>query len=152
MTEHPREDPARQAYDDRTRDITLPPLADRPPSALPRQWAGPVASAPSQDTAAPDFSAPPPDTRMADVPPPPVTAAAGVWTPLMDQPTDALRRRGDGPRAPTLAFSEREMLHRPVGQVRVDRAARRWPWIVLVLLPILIIAGAGVALLLILRG
>jgi hypothetical protein len=154
MTDHPREDhPARRAYDDRTRDITLPPLADRPPSALPRQWAGLAPQpAPSQDTPAPDSSASPPDTQVADVPRSPATDAGVARNPFADQPTGALRTRGDGPRDPTLAFSERAMRHRPVGPVQVDRAPRRWPWVVLVLLPILIIAGAGIALLLILRG
>jgi hypothetical protein len=72
--------------------------------------------------------------------------------PLVDQPTDALRPRGGGPRQPTLAFSERQMRHRPVSQVQVDRAPRRWPWIVLALLPMLVIAGAGIALVLLLRA
>jgi hypothetical protein len=37
------------------------------------------------------------------------------------------------------------MTQRPVGPIQVGRSPRRWPWVVLTLLPILVIVGAGVA-------
>ena len=150
MTDRPQDDP--RPHDDRTRDITLPPLADRPPSALPREWA-------ALSSSAPDFSSPPPELR------PPTAEAAGADTPtlralpgedprLHDQPTDKVGSPRLRVRPPerTLAFSSPEMTHRPVDPVQVSRAPRRWPWAVLAVVPILVIAGAGLTLLLLLRG
>ena len=72
---------------------------------------------------------------------------------LASQPTDEMQHpplgRGHDR---TLAFSSPEMRRRPVEPVAVGRTARRWPWVVLTLLPILVIVGAGVAWLILLRG
>jgi hypothetical protein len=151
LTDRPHENPP---HDERTRDITLPPLTDRPPSALPRAWAAPPV--PASSAAASDFSAPPPETHVGDAThvadiaaPPPGSPRPN---PLTDQPTDELRPRPRSPRQPTLAFSEAEMKHRPAGQVRVDRMPRRWPWVVLFGVPVLVIAAAGITLLVLLRG
>ncbi|MCW2531956.1 MAG: hypothetical protein JWP62_1526 [Blastococcus sp.] len=160
MTDRPHDEPP--APDDRTRDITLPPLPDRPPSALPREWAGmqprpssrtPEVPAPSSEGAgpAPDFSAPPPDTHVVDVAAP---TAAPHGTPLVDEPTDQLDPPRGRPRERTLAFAYPEMAGgRPAPTVRpTPRRPRRWPWVVLTLLPILVIVGAGITFLLLLRG
>jgi len=151
MTDRPHEDPP--AYDDRTRDITLPHLPDRPPPAMPQQWAGLTAHpAPAPDASAPDFSAPPPETAATDAVPRP--AAEVEWadrTLLADQPTDELGTPKGTPRERTIAFSAPEMSRRPAGPVQVASAPRRWPWVVLILLPILIIAGTGIALLVLVR-
>jgi len=92
--------------------------------------------------------------------PPPVLPAA--WArPLQEpdaQPASALTEpteRLEPPRRPrerTLAFSSPEMVHRPVAPVQVGRAPRRWPWVVLIALPLLIIVGTGIWLLLLLRA
>jgi hypothetical protein len=160
MTDRPHDVPP--ASDDRTRDITLPPLPDRPPSALPREWAGmpprpssrtPEVAGPSSEGAgpAPDFSAPPPDTHVVDVAAP---TAAPHATPLVDEPTDQLDRPRGRPRERTLAFASPEMAGgRPAPTVGpTPRRPRRWPWVVLTLLPILVIVGAGITFLLLLRG
>jgi hypothetical protein len=160
MTDRPHDEPP--APDDRTRDITLPPLPDRPPPALPREWAGsqprpasrtPEVPAPSSEGPGPgpDFSAPPPDTHVVDVAPP---AAQPNRTPLVDEPTDQLDPPSGRPRERTLAFASPEMAGgRPMPTVGpTSRGPRRWPWVVLTLLPILVIAGAGITLLLLLRS
>jgi hypothetical protein len=147
--------------EDRTRDIRLPSLPDRPPPAMPREWAEiqPVPSSPASDVVgpaadesaqAPDFSAPPPETSVTDV----AAAARPRGTPLVDQPTDELAPPRGRPRERTIAFASPEMAGgRPapsVGPTR--RRPRRWPWVVLTLLPILVIVGAGIAWVLLVRG
>src|SRR3954464_11330938 len=58
MTDRPQPDPG--TYDERTRDIRLSPLPDRPPSMLPQAWAD-ARQAPGDGAAgAPHCSAPPP--------------------------------------------------------------------------------------------
>jgi hypothetical protein len=151
MTDRPNDPPA-PTYDDRTRDITLPHLPDRPPPALPREWAGLTARR-EPDAPGPDFSPPAPDTQVADAAPRPATDVE--WadrTMLADQPTDEMGHPRATPRERTLAFSHPEMSQRPVGPVRVAASPRRWHWFVLALLPILIIAGAGLTLVLLLRA
>jgi hypothetical protein len=165
MTDRPQGDPL--TYDDRTRDITLPPLPGRPRSALPQAWAELRPVTPSGGaTAAPDFSAPPPalPAPVSEAPAsgtpapvaPPADAAATAdptrVTPLEDQPTDQLRPPDPRPRERTLAFSSPEMTQRPARPVRVGASPRRWPWVVLVLLPLLVITGAAVAWLLLIRS
>jgi hypothetical protein len=152
MTDRGHEEPPARPYDDRTRDITLPPLPDRPPPALPREWVGRAPSAPVPDTSAPDFSAPPPDTHVPEAAPSSEASPETIRASLVNQPTDELRPGRRTPREPTLSFSEPEMVRRPIGPVQVDRAPRRWPWVVLVLLPILVITGAGIALFVVLGG
>ncbi|TFV91229.1 hypothetical protein [Blastococcus sp. CT_GayMR16] len=147
--------------EDRTRDIRLPSLPGRPPSAMPREWAevqprpsspasgdlGPSAGDPAET---PDFSAPPPETSVTHV----ATPARPRGTPLVDQPTDELPPPPGPPRERTIAFASPEMAGgRPAPSVgRTPRRPRRWPWVVLTLLPILVIVGAGIAWLLLLRG
>jgi hypothetical protein len=112
---------------DPTRDIRLPSLPDRPPSILPSQWA----------------SAQPPAEKARPVP-----------TSLVDQPTDTLGPPGGRPRECTIAFASPEMATgRPASTVGpTRRRPRRWPWVVLTLVPILVILGAGLTLVLLLRG
>jgi hypothetical protein len=128
MSDRPQDGPP--AHDDRTRDITLPPLPDRPPPALPKEWADLAADAPT------------------------VRALPGQDPRLAEQPTDKVGSPRVRVRPPdrTLAFSSPEMVQRPVRPVQVGRAPRRWPWVLLAVLPILVIAGAGITLLVLLRG
>jgi hypothetical protein len=143
MTDHPEQAPG--LFDDPTRDIRLPPLADRPAPVLPPEWAAARGEGP-------DFSAPPPEppSAVTEAPPRP-TGRVDDEAPGEEQPTDQLAHGIARPRERTLAFSSPEMSRRPVGPVTVA-SSRRWPWVVLVLLPLLVIAGAGIALLLLLRG
>jgi hypothetical protein len=145
--------------DDRTRDITLPPLPDRPAPAMPKAWQSlPGVDQPTTAAAAPaapPATAQPPAAAQPEAPK--VTKEEAVARiearMLASQRTDemaqppAVQRRDR-----TLSFSSPEMRSRPVEQVQVGRTSRRWPWVVLTLLPILVIVGAGIAWLLLLRG
>ena len=145
MTDRTHDD--QPAPDDRTRDITLPPLPDRPPPALPKAWAGLASPSPldSPTTAVPGPADPPP----APVPDPAAEEALRLARSRTDEmlppPAAAVRER-------TLAFSSPEMRHRPIEPVRVDRNPRRWPWVVLTLLPILVILASAIGWLILLRG
>ncbi|SOC52782.1 hypothetical protein SAMN05660748_4168 [Blastococcus aggregatus] len=108
--------------DDRTRDITLPPLPGRPPPALPDEWKGLGPLSAEQDPAVVRAR------RMATGP-----------TDEMAAPPRAV------PRERTLAFSSPEMRHRSIEPVQVRSNPRRWPWVLLTLFPILVIVGFGVA-------
>lgn len=103
---------------DPTRDIRLPSLPDRPPSVLPRAWAGAQR-----------------------------TASAGLQTDELEPPRGRSRER-------TIAFVTPEMARgRPTPTIgRTPRRPRRWPWIVLALLPLVVIVGSGVWWLLLLRA
>ena len=158
MTDRTHDDPP--APDDRTRDITLPPLPDRPPPALPKAWAGhPSPSSLDSPTTAVPGLARPPAGPAAGTPAEEVVEVEEV-DPVEEQarrlsssrtdeieppPPAALRQR-------TLAFSSPEMRHRPIEPVRVSSRPRRWPWVVLTLLPILVIVGFGIAWLILLNG
>lgn len=161
MTDRTHDDPP--APDDRTRDITLPPLPDRAPPALPKAWAGLPSPSPLDS----------PTTKVPGPVPRPVAARAEEAAPAQEPepeakeidpvqeqarrlsssrtdemeppPPSALRQR-------TLAFSSPEMRHRPIEPVRVGSRPRRWPWVVLTLLPILVIVGFGIAWLILLDG
>lgn len=143
----PRPEPPTGSLADPTRDIRLPPLPGRPGPPLPPQWDG------LQRTAAPD-------------------ADPAPGRPVTDQPTDrvASPSRPQVDREPTLELSgspaqrwaaghaapaEPAWSSVPAGPgpvtVSARPRARRWPWIVLTLLPLLIIAGTGLWLLLYFR-
>ena len=152
MTDRTHDDPP--ATDDRTRDITLPPLPDRPASALPKAWAGLQSPSPSPldspTTAVPGPVAPPaPQVEQAEEVDPAAEEARRLARSRTDEilppPKPVVRQR-------TLAFSSPEMRHRPIEPVRVDRRPRRWPWVVLTLLPILVILASAIGWLILLRG
>ena len=144
MTEPPQHGQAPTAFGgpDPTRDIRLPPLTDRPASAMPREWA---AIQPEQP--GPDFSAPPPDIQETDE----VSAKPG---PEFDQPTDELDPPRGRSRERTIAFASPEMAGgRPAPTVgRTSRRPRRWPWVALALLPVVVIVVTGAWLFLLLRA
>jgi hypothetical protein len=155
-------DPSQPVGADPTRDIRLPPLPDRPFPQLPQGW-----SPESAGEAAGPVETPAP---AAPAVPEPTTSGLRV-----DQPTDEVVGSPKGAREPTLTFegtsSERWAAglaaapdpawsplpprSGPVVGAR-PRAARergrRWPWVVLTLVPLLIIIGAGIWLLLLLRA
>jgi hypothetical protein len=150
MTDRTHDDPP--APDDRTRDITLPPLPDRAPPALPKAWAGFSSPSPldSPTTAVSGHVAPPArQVEQVEDADPAVEEERRLTRSRTDEilppPRPVVRER-------TLAFSSPEMRHRPIDPVRVDRNPRRWPWVVLTLLPILVILASAVGWLILLRG
>ena len=64
---------------------------------------------------------------------------------MLPPPSAAVRER-------TLAFSSPEMRHRPIEPVRVEPNPRRWPWVVLTLLPVLVILASAIGWLILLRN
>lgn len=78
------------------------------------------------------------------VPPAPYPPAAEVRR-TAERRTDEIERPPGPERERTLAFSAPEMRHRPIEPVRVGANPRRWPWVLLALLPVLVIVGSGVA-------
>jgi len=72
----------------------------------------------------------------------------------VDQPTDQLSPPFGRPRERTIAFASPEAAAgRPKATVgRTPRPARRWPWVVLTLLPVLVIAVSGLWWVLLLRA
>lgn len=120
-----------KAPDDRTRDITLPPLPGRPPPALPDEWRGLGAG-------------------TADAGPDPAAVEARH---LASRRTDEMVTPPSADaRERTLAFSSPEMRHRSIEPVQVRSNPRRWPWVLLTLVPVLVIVGSGVAWLLLVAG
>lgn len=164
MTDRPPEDPGAPA--DRTRDIALPPLPDRPPPALPKEWVGMRPAASPLDAPTTAVTGPPrPPSGPAPAPGPPAPAdvaeeASDDLDPEVAEGRRLARQRTDEmlppPRAAvrerTLAFTSPEMRHRPIGPVQVGSRPRRWPWVVLTLLPIVIIVASAIAWLLLLAG
>ena len=132
MTDPPRQDDPATGFGgpDRTRDIRLPPLPDRSPPVLPREWASgqrpPASSEPE---------------------------SAEPTSPVADEPTDQLAPPHGRPRDRTIAFASPEMAGgRPTPVIGPAPRSRRWPLVLLALVPILVIVGAGIALLVLLRG
>lgn len=131
---------------DPTRDIRLPPLADRPLPSLRS------------------------DPESAEAQPEPTTSGLQV-----DQPTDEVEGPPKGVREPTLTFQGTNAERWAAGLAAAPDPAwsslpprsgpvvgprprpprergRRWPWVVLTLIPLLVIVGAGIWLLLLLRA
>ena len=131
---------------DPTRDIRLPPLPGTQGPELPPEW----------EALRVDGETAEPETSEAQA----------------DQPTDQLGRPPQGDRDRTLTFSGTSTQRwappatpdpawssvpaapTPVVQPRprTERRSRRWPWVVLTLVPILVIVVTGVWLVLLMRG
>jgi hypothetical protein len=147
----PAEPPSRpQGFDDPTRDIRLPPAPGSPPLVVRPEWSS--YTAPQQPV-------------PADVPPAETAAApgAGIAAPtadlgkaadrrpqdvLADEPTDQLVQPGGTPREPTLEFAQGDGVPAPASApapaVRERDGSRRWPWVLMALLPIIVIVGSGI--------
>ena len=124
---------------DPTRDIRLPALPDRPPSVLPREWSGMHPPSPTPGVPAPSGAG---------------DGAPATGTPSVDLQTDELDAPRGRSRERTIAFAAPEMAGgRPTPTVgRTPRRPRRWPWVVLALLPVVVIVVSGVWWLLLLRA
>ena len=132
MTDPPHQDDPATGFGgpDPTRDIRLPPLPDRSPPVLPRGWAS--------------------GQRPPESPEP---VSAEPTSPVADEPTDELAPPRGRPPERTIAFASPEMGGgRPTPVIGPTPRSRRWPWVLLALVPILVIVGAGIALLVLLRG
>jgi len=143
-------EPAQPIDADPTRDMRLPPLAERPLPPL-----------------RPD---PGPDQRAEGAEREPTTSGLQV-----DQPTDEVSGPPRAVREPTLTFDGTSAERWAAGLAATPDPAwsplpprsgpvvgprprpprergRRWPWVVLTLIPLLVIVGAGIWLLLLLRA
>jgi hypothetical protein len=156
MTDSPRQDGAPTAFGaaDPTRDIRLPAIADRPPSVLPREWSG--VQPPSPQPASPQPAAPQPAPSPQPASREPSRAGGGpaaTRNPPVDLQTDDLQAPRP-PRERTIAFASPEAaVGRPTPTVqRKPRPPRRWPWVMVALLPVLVIVVSGVWLFLLLRA
>ena len=140
---------------DATRDIRLPPVADRPGPAVRPEWA-PYVPAPQES--------PHPTTAAQAPPAPPVVQSAPVEQARgpeqarepeqprpHDPPTDRLAAPHDRPRSTTLAFQpppQVQLLKVSVGPSRRSG----WLWALAIIVPLLVILGSGVWLVLLFYG
>jgi hypothetical protein len=146
---------------DPTRDIRLPPLPGRAGPELPPEWEAwrterPVEPPPAVDPAvdpavqAPDTLSDQPTDQLGE---PPRDARDRTLT---FSGTAAQRWAAGHPATPDPAWSSVPPEPGPVVVGPRPRAAvqrsRRWPWIVLALLPILVIAVTGAWLLVLMQG
>ena len=148
MSEPSKHDPTVGGFADPTRDIRLPPLPGR---VLPPQWRNDDDAA-----AAPVVEAPPAQAPVAETPAEPGPPS------ISDEPTDNLAPPGTHPRHKTLTFgAPGEEGGSPAAVpphyslprvVPAPPRARRWPWAVLIALPLIVIAVAAVLLVVLLRG
>jgi hypothetical protein len=120
-------------FDDPTRDIRLPPPPGTPPLTVRPEWSSYAApSAPEAPPAAPESGPPTRAQRLAS------------------EPTDELFPPGGHHRDPTLTFEQGagappSVAPPPAAPVRRrDDGGRRWPWVLIALLPIIVIVGSGI--------
>lgn len=135
-------------FDDPTRDIRLPPPPGTPPLTVRPEWSSYAAPGASKARSTAQAPAAP---EVAPDPGPPNRTQR-----LDSEPTDELfpgRRLRD----PTLKFEQGSATPAPVvppvhPPVRTpdDGRSRRWPWVLIVLLPIVVIVGSGIWLFLLL--
>jgi hypothetical protein len=149
-------DPAAQPeranrFDDPTRDIRLPRPAGSPPPVLRPEWS---TFATQTEAVAPPAAGVEPAPGSAAGTAAPVSGIAGPPTRaerLAGEPTDELVPPASLVREPTLKFDQGSGA--PVGPPAVApatppaRRARKWPFLVLVLIPVLVIVGSGIWLL-----
>lgn len=172
--------PSPQGGDDRTRDIRLPPLPGSAPAALRPEWSAAAQPAPPIQPVAPEVPPSPPMVQPAALQvAPPEPDPVRNHEPIDDEPTDHLPPPASVDRQRTLTFdspppdlgagngqppfgSPATAGPAPVRQPsapaaarpadRPDPGSRKWPWVLLVLLPLLVIAGAGLLLFFLLGG
>ena len=165
----PQDGPRTPRLADPTRDIRLPPLPGRPGPELPSDWER--VRSERQAAAEAAGSASPPAVETS-----PVGAAhdAEARRPMVDQPTDELGRPPHGARDRTITFqgtaAQRWAAGHPATpdpawssvppgpapvvapRSRPAQRSRRWPWVLLTLVPIVVIVVTGVWLLVLMRG
>jgi hypothetical protein len=150
MTEPGAGEPRAQGFDDPTRDIRLPRPAGSPPLVVRPEWSSYAAqpAAPPDPEALSEPEAPPDPAALSDP-----EALSDPVTPsekpprLTDQPTDELPEPTARPREPTLRFDSGAGFPRPVPTPSLPEPpgrSRKWPWVLLVLLPVVVIVGSGI--------
>jgi hypothetical protein len=148
-------DPAAQPeranrFDDPTRDIRLPRPVGSPPPVLRPEWSS---FATPIEAAVPPAAPIEPAAGSADGTAAPASGIAGPPTRaerLAGEPTDELVPPASLVREPTLKFEQGSGA--PVGSPAAapatpPRRARKWPFLVLALIPVLVIVGSGIWLL-----
>ena len=136
------QEPRVSRFDDPTRDIRLPPAPGTPPVVVRPEWS----SYPARRQ--PMSPEPPSAERTA----PPTTVAGGSaprrpMDRIADEPTDQLVPPGGLPRERTLEFAQADAAPaRPAATPAVAEreSSRRWPWVLMALLPIIVIVGSGI--------
>lgn len=129
---------------DATREITLPPMPDRPGPAVRPEWASYVP--------APQHA--PPTVAPHEPGPAAPEAEAGADRPRRphDLPTDRLAGPLDRARSSTLAFQPPPPVQLLKVSVGPSRRSGRSLWAVAILVPLLIILGSGVWLVVLFYG
>jgi hypothetical protein len=154
----PRRQPPAGGLADPTREIRLPPLPGTPGPVLPPEWAG--LHRPAESTAGRPAEGPADGPTGGVTAEQPTDRLASPPAPVDREPTltftgSAAQRWAAGlPATPDPAWSSVPPTAGPVTvspRARPRAGARRWPWVVLTLVPLLIIAGTGVWLLLLFR-
>jgi hypothetical protein len=132
------------AFDDPTRDIRLPPPPGGPPLVIRPEWSSYAAR--EQPVPA---EAPPTETAAAPTAGIGASAARRPLDALAEEPTDQLVRPGSPPRERTLELPHGDAAPLPVSTpaapaAPVREGGRRWPWVLMALLPIIVIVGSGI--------
>jgi hypothetical protein len=149
MGEPARQEPHISKFDDPTRDIRLPPAPGGPPLVVRPEWSSYTARQQPVPADVPQADPLPTETAA------PPTADLGKAAPrrpldvLADEPTDQLVQPGGTPRERTLEFAQNEVapVRPPVSPPPVVPArdgGRRWPWVLMALLPVIVIVGSGI--------
>ena len=133
-------EPGANRFDDPTRDIRLPAAPGSPPLVVRPEWSSytarqqPVpADPPTADTALTNRAEGSAPRRPMDL--------------LADEPTDQLVQPPAQPRERTLEFAQGDAVPaRPASAPAVleRERSRRWPWVLMALLPIIVIVGSGI--------
>jgi hypothetical protein len=145
MADPAPQEPRFDGFSDRTRDIRLPPPPGSPPVVVRPEWSSYTArQQPVQAESAPTEAAPAP---TIDIGKPSPRRPQDL---LADEPTDQLVQPGRPPRERTLEFAQGEAM--PAQSVSAPAApavaqrtgSRRWVWVLMALLPIIVIVGSGI--------
>lgn len=145
------QEPRISRFDDPTRDIRLPPAPGSPPLVVRPEWSSYTAR---QEPVAAERG---PEERIAAATPDSAAPTADVGKPaarrpldlLADEPTDQLvpPRASMRDRTLELAHGQAAPVRSPVAPqpaVPARDGGRRWPWVLLTLLPIIVIVGSGI--------
>lgn len=172
---NPAGDAPAQRFDDPTRDIRLPSLPDRPQALVRPEWQAHVrpaavdpAPAPARESedapAQAAYSAPPRPYVLPNEPTDKLSSGPQVRqeTLAFDSPASAPSRPGDPgqaapqfgalPSGPPSSGAPGHGTPSSGPAVRAGDRPRRWPWVALTVLPILVIVAAGLLLVVLFGG